>query len=239
VTDLEVDAVDVFYGDFQALFGVSLRLRAGHALALVGANGAGKTTLLRAVAGAESARQGRIRYGGSDVTRLSPRARIRRGIALVPEGRKLFPSLTVEENITIGASAGTGSGDWPLARIYEVFPLVAGRRRQRAGSLSGGEQQAVAIARALASGPRLLLLDEVSLGLAPKVVDGLYAVIDELRAAGTTTLVLVEQDLDRALATCDAVVCLLEGRVVLASDAAAAHRDDIVAGYFGRREETT
>jgi branched-chain amino acid transport system ATP-binding protein len=229
---LDVESVDVRYGDFQALFEVSLSIAEGQALALVGANGAGKTTLLRTIAGAATPAAGRIRLRGTDITTAPPHRRIRAGIALVPEGRRLFPSLTAEENIKVGAAAATGDG-WPLARVYEVFPLIARCRHRRAGLLSGGEQQAVAIARALASGPRLLLLDEVSLGLAPAIVDGLYDTLAELRAAGTT-LVVVEQDLDRALAACDEVVCLLSGRVALRCGAAAADRSDLVAAYFGQ-----
>jgi branched-chain amino acid transport system ATP-binding protein len=229
---LEVEALDARYGDFQALFGVSLAVAGAGALALVGANGAGKTTLLRTLAGAHPPAGGRIRYRGADVTRLPPRDRIRRGIALVPEGRRLFPSLTAEENIRIG-SAAAHAPDWPLARLYDTFPLVARCRRRRAGLLSGGEQQAVAIARALASGPRLLLLDEISLGLAPGIVADLYEMLAHLRAAGTT-LLLVEQDLDRALAACDTFACLLEGRVALTGTAATADRDAVVAAYFGQ-----
>jgi branched-chain amino acid transport system ATP-binding protein len=231
VTLLDVDVVDVFYGDFQALFGVSLRIAENRALALVGANGAGKTTLLRTIAGAGRPAAGRIAYDGVDITGVSPRDRILRGISLVPEGRKLFPSLTAEENIKVAVVRPDST--WPLERIYEVFPLIARCRNRRAGALSGGEQQAVAIARALISGPRLLLLDEISLGLAPRVIESLYETLHELRAAGTT-LLLVEQDLDRALAMCDDVVCLLEGRVVLSAAAATAGREDVVAAYFGQ-----
>jgi branched-chain amino acid transport system ATP-binding protein len=227
---LEVSGLDVYYGDFQALFGVGLRVERGQALALVGANGAGKTTLLRAIAGAISPARGTIRYDGEDITATAPYRRIRRGIALVPEGRRLFPSLTVEENILVGAAAAA-SAAWPLERIYEVFPLIARRRRHRASQLSGGEQQAVAIARALAAAPSLLLLDEISLGLAPKVVGELYRTLAALRESGAT-LVIVEQDLGRALSACDDVVCLLEGRVALAS-AASVGREEVVAAYFG------
>ena len=230
---LEVVDLDAGYGDFQALFRVAFSVYEGKALALVGANGAGKTTLLRTVAGAMAARSGSVRYGGADITGLAPYERIGRGIALVPEGRRLFPSLTAEENIQVGLPKARAT-TWPLARLYDTFPLLARVRRRRAGLLSGGEQQAVAIARALVSDPRLLLLDEISLGLAPAVVDGVYEVLDTLRAAGTT-LVLVEQDLDRALASVDDVVCLLEGRVVLTSSTADVRRDDVVAAYFGAR----
>jgi branched-chain amino acid transport system ATP-binding protein len=228
---LEVTGLDLFYGDFQALFGVSLTVAGGRAMALVGANGAGKTTLLRAIAGAQAAAAGSIRYREQDVTAAPPHRRISRGIVLVPEGRKLFPSLTVEENIQVGAAAAA-SADWPLDRIYGVFPMLARRRGQRASTLSGGEQQAVAIARALAAAPTLLLLDEISLGLAPRVVGELYQTLAELREAGAT-LLIVEQDLRRAMAECDDLVCLLEGRVALAAPVPAVTREQVVAAYFG------
>jgi branched-chain amino acid transport system ATP-binding protein len=229
---LEVADLDVRYGDFQALFGVSLAVAEGGALALVGANGAGKSTLLRSIAGAHPPAAGRVVYQGDEVTGLPAREKIQRGIALVPEGRRLFPSLTAEENILVGTSATGGGESWSLERIYETFPLIAACRRRRAALLSGGEQQAVAIARALASGPRLLLLDEISLGLAPRIVAELYETLVGLRAAGTT-LVVVEQDLDRALDACDDFVCLLEGRVALAGPTAGAERGALVSAYFG------
>jgi len=229
---LEIAGLDVFYGDFQALFGVSMSVARGGVTALVGANGAGKTTLLRTIAGAQAAASGAVRYDGRDITAVPPHRRISRGIALVPEGRKLFPSLTVEENIQVGAVAAA-SGAWPLERIYEALPMIAGRRRQRASTLSGGEQQAVAIARALAAAPALLLLDEISLGLAPRVVEELYEILRGLREAGTT-LVIVEQDLRRAMDASDQLVCLLEGRVALAAAVAEVTRDVVVAAYFGQ-----
>jgi len=228
---LEVQGLDVCYGDFQALFGISLTVEGGSALALVGANGAGKTTLLRSIAGAQATSSGLIRHEGTDITSAPPYQRVARGIALVPEGRKLFPSLTVEENIKVGASA-SASDAWPLTRIYDAFPLVARCRKRRASTLSGGEQQAVAIARALASGPSLLLLDEVSLGLAPRIVGELYQILAQLREAGAT-LVIVEQDLRRAMSACDSLVCLLEGRVALAAAVAEVSIDQVVAAYFG------
>ena len=230
-TLLEIADLDVFYGDFQALFGVSMSVPRGGATALVGANGAGKTTLLRTIAGAQAPASGVVRYGGSDVTAAPPHQRISRGIALVPEGRKLFASLTVEENIQVGAAAAA-SDAWPLDRIYAAFPVIAQRRRQRASTLSGGEQQAVAIARALAAAPSLLLLDEISLGLAPLLVEELYETLSGLRSAGAT-LVIVEQDLRRAMDACDDLVCLLEGRVALAAPVASVSRDEVVAAYFG------
>jgi branched-chain amino acid transport system ATP-binding protein len=228
---LEVADLDVFYGDFQALFGVSMTVARGGATALVGANGAGKTTLLRTIAGAQAPASGSVRYDGSDITAAPPYRRISRGVALVPEGRKLFGSLTVEENIQVGAAAAA-SDAWPLDRIYGAFPVIARRRRQRASTLSGGEQQAVAIARALAAGPSLLLLDEISLGLAPLLVEELYETLSGLRSAGAT-MVIVEQDLRRAMDACDSLVCLLEGRVALAAPVATVSRDEVVAAYFG------
>jgi branched-chain amino acid transport system ATP-binding protein len=228
---LDITDLDVCYGDFQALFGVSLSVARGAATALVGANGAGKTTLLRAIAGAQAPATGRITYRDQDITGAPPHKRIANGIALVPEGRRLFPSLTVQENIQVGAAAAA-SQDWPLERIYATFPMIAARRTQRASTLSGGEQQAVAIARALAAAPTLLLLDEISLGLAPMVVAALYQTLAELRKTGTT-LVIVEQDLRRAMATCDDVVCLLEGRVALHAPVVNLTRDQVVAAYFG------
>jgi branched-chain amino acid transport system ATP-binding protein len=228
---LEVTGLDVFYGDFQALFGVGMSVAAGRATALVGANGAGKTTLLRTIAGAQPPAAGSVRYRGRDLTAAPPHRRISAGIALVPEGRKLFGSLTVEENIQVGASAAA-SADWPLTRIYDVFPMLARRRGQRASTLSGGEQQAVAIARALAAAPTLLLLDEISLGLAPRVVGELYQTLAALRAEGAT-LLIVEQDLRRAMAECDDLVCLLEGRVALVAPVPEVSRDQVVAAYFG------
>jgi branched-chain amino acid transport system ATP-binding protein len=228
---LDITGLNVFYGDFQALFEVSLSVTGGGATALVGANGAGKTTLLRTIAGVQAARSGSVRYRGADITAARPHRRIAAGITLVPEGRKLFPSLTVEENIQVAAVAAA-SDAWPLERIYGVFPMIAKRRRQRASTLSGGEQQAVAIARALAAAPSLLLLDEISLGLAPRVVGELYETLSRLRSAGAT-LVIVEQDLRRAMEACDNLVCLLEGRIALAGPVAGVSRDEVVAAYFG------
>jgi branched-chain amino acid transport system ATP-binding protein len=228
---LHVTDLDVFYGDFQALFSVSLSAVPGAATALVGANGAGKTTLLRTIVGAITPASGHVTYQDEDITKEPPHQRIAAGIALVPEGRRLFPSLTVEENIQVGAAAAA-SKEWPLDRIYETFPMIARRRTQRAATLSGGEQQAVAIARALAAAPTLLLLDEISLGLAPVIVEALYQTLVELRKAGAT-LVIVEQDLKRAMDTCDDLVCLLEGRVALAAPVKHLTRDQVIAAYFG------
>jgi branched-chain amino acid transport system ATP-binding protein len=233
---LAVRDLDAGYEDFQALFGVSLDLAPGETVALVGANGAGKTTLLMTIAGALRPWRGTIALDGNDITGLPDYQRARAGLVLVPEGRRLFPSLTAEENILIpvGArgAAARGPGPWTLDALYELFPMVAARRSHRAALLSGGEQQAVAIARALAANPAVLLLDEVSLGLAPAIVDAFYQLLPRIQAAGVSVL-LVEQDIDRALAASARAVCLLEGRMVMAGESASLDRDALIAAYFG------
>jgi branched-chain amino acid transport system ATP-binding protein len=231
VSSLDVDSIDVHYGDFQALWSVSLHVAAGGALAIIGANGAGKSTLLAAIAGSRPLTSGSIRFDGEDVSGLPAHARAALGITLVPEGRRLFPSLTVEENLAVGAFHRR-KGPWSLERVYELLPIVANLRRRHANQLSGGEQQAVAIGRALMNNPRLLLLDELSLGLAPVIVKSLYEVLPDVSAEGTTVL-LVEQDVGQAIAAADRVQCLLEGRVTLEGDAAELDRDSIRAAYFG------
>ena len=238
MSTLAVRDLDAGYEDFQALFGVSLDLAAGETVALVGANGAGKTTLLMTIAGALRPWRGTIALDGNDITGLPDFQRARSGLVLVPEGRRLFGSLTAEENILVpvgaGGAAGArgGPGPWTLEALYELFPMVAARRSHRAALLSGGEQQAVAIARALAANPAVLLLDEVSLGLAPTVVDAFYQLLPRIQAAGVSIL-LVEQDIDRALAASARTLCLLEGRVVMAGDSGSLDRDALIAAYFG------
>jgi branched-chain amino acid transport system ATP-binding protein len=231
VTLLQVDGLDCRYGLLQAVRGVSFEIALGETLALIGANGAGKTTLLRAIAGAHRPHGGRVLFDGVDMTRLPAHRRVALGIALVPEGRRLFPSLTVEENLLIAATGGR-KGRWNLQSVLDAFPLLKPKRRQVAASLSGGEQQAVAIGRALMSNPRLLLLDEVSLGLAPVVVDAVYTSLVKVIGEGAT-VVLVEQDLTRALEVAGRVICMLEGRVVLEGEARALDRERIVGAYFG------
>jgi len=228
---LSVDELDVRHGLLQAVRQVSFEVGEGETLALVGANGAGKTTLLRAIAGAHRPAGGRIRFDGRDITTLAAHRRVRRGIALVPEGRRLFPGLTVEENLRVAAGAGR-DGAWDLERVLEVFPLLAPLRRTRAASLSGGEQQATAIGRALMTNPRLLLLDEVSLGLAPVVVERVYESIAGLLEGGVAIL-LVEQDLARAMRVADRVVCMLEGRIVLEGSRGELTREQVTDAYFG------
>jgi branched-chain amino acid transport system ATP-binding protein len=229
VSLLVVEELEVRHGLLQAVRGVSLSLEAGETLALVGANGAGKSTLLRAIAGAPPRPiAGRIVFDGEDVTRLRAHQRVRRGIALVPEGRYLFTSLTVEENLQVAARPG----HWTVPTVLEAFPLLRERRRHRAATLSGGERQACAIGRALMANPRLLLLDEVSLGLAPVAVTDVYRSLETVIEGGTTVL-LVEQDLTRALSTAQRVVCMLEGRIVLAGDAGELTREQVTDAYFG------
>lgn len=227
---LEATALDCRYGLLQAVRGVSLAVDAGETLALIGANGAGKTTLLRALAGAHRLHAGRVTFDDADITAVPAHARVGLGIALVPEGRRLFPGLTVEENLRVAASRRRGR--WEVPAVLDVFPMLQPRRQTLAGNLSGGEQQAVAIGRALMTNPRLLLLDEVSLGLAPVVVDAVYRSLAGVISEGVT-VVLVEQDLTRALSVASRVVCMLEGRVVLEGDAAKLDRDQVVDAYFG------
>lgn len=231
MTLLNVEAIDVYYGDFQALYGISLNVKQGETLAIIGANGAGKSTLMKALAGLMTPATGSITFNGADITKLPSYKRVPLGIALTPEGRRIFPSLTVEENLLVGGYSKR-SGPWNLASIYDAFPLVADRKDRVGLNLSGGEQQAVAIGRALMSNPDLLLLDEVSLGLAPVVVEQIYAAMPKITSAGTTVL-LVEQDVNQALKIADRVQCMLEGRTVLEGTATSLTRDQIASAYFG------
>jgi len=228
---LTVHALDAHYGDFQALFGVSIEVQWGQAIAVIGANGAGKSTLLKSIAGLMRSRRDAIVFDGAPIGDLPAHAVARRGIALVPEGRRLFPSLTVEENLLIGGQGGR-PGPWSLARIYELFPVLAERRNMASTALSGGQQQMAAIGRALMSNPKLLLCDEVSLGLAPIVVREIYARLPSLIAEGLS-LIIVEQDIVQALKAASHVYCLQEGRVALEGAAAGLTREAISAAYFG------
>jgi branched-chain amino acid transport system ATP-binding protein len=225
---VEVRELDVLHGLLHAVRGVSLALEPGETVALVGANGAGKSTLLRTIAGAHRPSRGAISYDGVDITRLPAYKRVGLGIGLVPEGRQLFLSLTVEENLRVAAR----SGYWTVARVLEAFPLLAERRRSRAVNLSGGERQATAIGRTLMTNPNLLLLDEVSLGLAPVAVNDLYRSLQTVTESGTTVL-LVEQDLGRAMGIAQRVICMLEGRLVLEGRSDALSREQVTEAYFG------
>jgi branched-chain amino acid transport system ATP-binding protein len=231
---LAVEKLDVRHGLLQAVRDVSFTVERGETLALVGANGAGKTTLLRAIAGAHLPAGGRILLGNDDITLVPSHRRVGIGVALVPEGRRLFAQMTVEENLLLGRTSGR-QGEWSVERVLEMFPNLRPRRRAKAGSLSGGEQQATAIGRALMTNPAILLLDEVSLGLSPLVVDRVYASLQALIDSGTT-IIMVEQDLSRAMAVADRVLCMLEGRIVLERRKAEISREEITQAYFGLRK---
>ncbi len=228
---LAVEQLDARHGLLQAVRGVSFQIAAGETFALVGANGAGKTTLLRTIAGAHRPAAGRIMFEGADVTAVPAYARLRTGIALVPEGRRLFAGMTVRENLMV-AGANGGPGPWNLDTVLEAFPLLKRRINSRAGNLSGGEQQATAIGRALMTNPKLLLLDEVSLGLAPIAVEALYRSLATLIEGGAT-IVLVEQDIGRALGVATRLACMLEGRIILEGNAKDMTREQVTEAYFG------
>jgi branched-chain amino acid transport system ATP-binding protein len=229
---LETRGLTAFYGDFQALYGIDASLGAGETVAIIGANGAGKSTFLKAITGLLPSPPDAVRLAGGAIGGMAPARITRLGISLVPEGRKLFPSLTVEENLLIGAYGRAAGGYWNLARVYALFPILAERRRVPSTSLSGGQQQMAAIGRALMANPRVLLCDEISLGLAPIVIRDIYNAIPAIKAEGTSIL-LVEQDIVQALAIADRVYCFQEGRVSLAGRPRELTREQIHAAYFG------
>jgi len=212
---LEVDALDVAYGELRALSGVSVRVDGGEVVALVGSNGAGKTTLLRAVAGLVRPRAGRVRWDGAELAGVPPHRVVERGIAMVPEGRRLFGRMTVEENLRLGAFTrrALAERESSLESVFATFPRLRERRRQLAGSLSGGEQQMVAIGRALMSRPRLLMLDEPSLGLAPRIVEAIFGVFTEINRRGVAVF-LVEQNVRAALVLAHRAYLIEHGRIV-------------------------
>ena len=228
---LSVSEVDVFYDEFQALFGVSLEVNAGEVVAIIGANGAGKTTLLRAIAGVLNPKRGSITYRDTLIAGRTAHDLCRVGISMVPEGRAIFPSLTVAENLSIGAYTQR-RGRWNSNAIYELFPILKERAKVAGTNLSGGEQQMLAIGRALMSNPDLILMDEISLGLAPLIVQELYRVVHQI-AQTETTVVLVEQDVSRSLRVADRVYCLLEGRVTLQGKPSELTHEHISKAYFG------
>ena len=228
---LEVRDLTVRHGQLEAVRGVSLSVGAGEVLGVIGANGAGKSTLLRTIAGLHQPAAGAIFLDGADITRLPPEKRVSAGVVLVPEGRRLFGSLNVEENLLVGCYRAR-PGPWTMGRVFAMFPWMATRRRQPASQLSGGEQQAVAISRALLTNPRLLMLDEPSLGLAPLPLQRIYAVLPELVASGLGVL-LVEQDVRQAMKVSARLQCLLEGRQTLAGVPAELDFAQIEAAYFG------
>lgn len=228
---LVIENVEVFYGEFQALFGINLDIEQGETVAIIGANGAGKTTLMRAICGMLTPKSGRIIYNGEVISGQPPYVLTRKGIAMVPEERKIFPSLTVEENLKIGAYSQR-KGAWDLNKVYALFPALKQHARLGGADLSGGQQQMLAIGRALMSNPDLLLMDEISLGLAPIVVKELYNVVQRIAQFGTTVL-LVEQDVSRGMNAADRVYCLLEGKVSLAGRPDEIDLQAVSRAYFG------
>ncbi|UNK46340.1 ABC transporter ATP-binding protein [Arthrobacter sulfonylureivorans] len=231
MTLLEVENLDVHHGQLHAVRGFSLAVEPGATVAVIGANAAGKSTLMRAIAGSHLPTAGAIRLDGKDITRLPAHRRVAQGICLVPEGRRLFKSLSVQENLETGTYRA-GTGPWNVNAVMELFPWMRERARQNSASLSGGQQQAVAIGRALVANPKVLLIDELSLGLAPAVVKQMYALLPRIVERGTAVL-LVEQDVSQALAAADLVHCLLEGRTVLTGSPHDLTSAQVEQAYFG------
>lgn len=230
MTALELSDIYGRYGLLTAVKGLSLSLEDGAVLAVIGANGAGKSTLMRMIAGLHPIATGAVALFGQDVTSLPAHARLREGLALCPEGRRLFSELTVQENLQIGAENGR-RGEWTLSTVLDALPQIVPLLNRPAGGLSGGQRQAVAIGRSLLSNPRVLLLDEVSLGLSPAAVDGVYQSLERLR--GQMTLIIVEQDLTRAMGFADRLICLSEGVLELDGDPQTLTREQITDAYFG------
>jgi branched-chain amino acid transport system ATP-binding protein len=228
---LQVSALNAHYGDFQALFDLSLNVEIGEIVAVIGANGAGKSTLLKSIAGLVCVSRESVCFEGRKIGGLPAEQIAAAGIALVPEGRRLFPSLNVEENLRIGGQTGR-PGPWNLKRMYEFFPVLAERRKVPATSLSGGQQQMVAIGRALMANPTLLLCDELSLGLAPIMMKEIYAQLLRVASEGMS-IMIVEQDIGQALKIAARIYCLRTGNVVLAGESKSITRHDIAAAYFG------
>jgi branched-chain amino acid transport system ATP-binding protein len=228
---LEARALTAFYGDFQALFDIDFRIERNETVAIIGSNGAGKSTLLKSITGLVRTKAEAIYFDGQAIDGKPAYRIVAQGISMVPEGRRLFPSLSVEENLAIGAYSKR-RGPWNLEAVYAVFPMLKEKRSVPATALSGGQQQMVAIGRALMANPRLLLCDEISLGLAPVIIKDIYAQLERISANGTT-LVIVEQDIKRAMAVSDRVYCIREGRVVLGGRPRDLGREQITKAYFG------
>jgi len=232
MTLLATRNLTAFYGDFQALFGVDLSLQAGETIAIIGANGAGKTTLMRSISGLLKNLPEQVLLNGRPIGGFSAPDVMALGIAMVPEGRRLFPSLTVEENLLIGKYGRSVEGAWTLDTIYQLFPILKERRNNPGTALSGGQQQMVAIGRALMSNPSVLLCDELSLGLAPVVIRDIYAAFPRIKASGAS-IVIVEQDIGQALKVADRIYCMMEGRITLSGAPDEISREQIHAAYFG------
>ena len=233
---LRVEGLAAYYGQLQAERGVSFDVGAGEALAVIGENGAGKTTLFQAICGLHTAATGAVVFDGQQLRGLPAHTVVRRGIALVPEGRRIFPSLTVDENLRVAEDQHRRDRShprrWTRDRVYHLFPDLRAAARRGGHQISGGQQQMLAIGRALLSDPRLLLLDEVSLGLSPVVVKTLYQALAAIRADGVT-LVFVEQDVHRSIAFSDHLVCLHKGTVRLAGSSRSQSLDEVRRAYFG------
>ncbi|SEH83743.1 amino acid/amide ABC transporter ATP-binding protein 2, HAAT family [Rhizobium tibeticum] len=222
------------YGDFQALFSVDFEIMPGEVVALIGANGAGKSTLLKAVMGLLPSNREMIRHAGVPVGGSAPYQMVQNGFAMVPEGRRLFAGMTVEDNLLVAVDHGrkNGAAIWTMQRVFDLFPALASMRKRLVEKMSGGQQQMVAIGRALLSQPKVLLCDEISLGLAPKVIGEIYDSMPAITKAGTA-VILVEQDVSRALAASNRLYCILEGRITLSGNSADVAREDIARAYFG------
>jgi branched-chain amino acid transport system ATP-binding protein len=229
---LQTHGLSAFYGDFQALYGIDVTLDAGETVAIIGANGAGKSTFLKTVAGLIRSPAESVTFDGQPIGARPAAEIVKLGVALVPEGRRLFPSLTVEENLLIGGHGRKVQGPWSLDRVYGLFPVLKQRRAGAATTLSGGQQQMAAIGRALMSNPRMLLCDEISLGLAPIVIADIYASLARIKAEGTS-VILVEQDIVQATKASDRVYCFQEGRLSLSGRPQDLTRDAIHRAYFG------
>ena len=230
---LETKGLTAFYGDFQALFGIDFEIAPGEAVALIGANGAGKSTLLRAVMGLIRVAPEMIRLDGTPVGAQPPHRIVAGGVAIVPEGRRLFAGMTVEENLRVAMDNASGRDcTWTLDRVFALFPILKEKRRTPVQQLSGGQQQMVSIGRALLNQPRVLLCDEISLGLAPRVIREIYEIMPEIAGAGTA-VVLVEQDVSLAKTASDRLYCMLEGRITLTGRSDEISRDAIASAYFG------
>ena len=228
---LRAQGITAAYGDAQALFGIDFSMSVGEIVALIGANGAGKSTFLKTITGLLPLRSGELEFEGQSLRSLDAADIVKLGIAMVPEGRRLFPSLTVEENLLMGALSGR-KGSWNLSRVFRLFPILEEKRNVPSTSLSGGQQQMVAIGRALMSNPRLLLCDEISLGLAPVVIREIYAALPSIMEEGMS-LLIVEQDVQLAMQASSRVVCLQEGLVSLEGKSSELSRDQISKAYFG------
>jgi branched-chain amino acid transport system ATP-binding protein len=229
---LRLEEVHTFYGNIEALKGINVDVEQGQIVTIIGSNGAGKSTFLKAITGMLASAREAIRFEGEAIGSLPAPDIMKRGIAMVPEGRRLFQSLSVEENLLIGGYGRTGSGRWSLKTLYELFPILGERRSNPSTALSGGQQQMVAIGRALMSNPKLLLCDEISLGLAPVVIRDIYAALPAIKAEGTS-IIVVEQDIVQAMKVSDRVYCFSEGRMTLSGSPDMLSREDIHAAYFG------